>query len=204
MADGNRHGQRMRVCSRSATRHQERVWHYPQANHHSKSTSQFHCGTCPPDGAQPHLIRTLQIRTKDDLDPDFKWSGLLSAVRRAVVSTVHTTLLATPTQLVFGRDALLNISFQADWEYIKERKQKLIRQNNHRENATRKPYTYGVGDRVMIMQDPNRKHGSDRFIGPFTVTQVNNNGTVKLSKNADTGGAVHETWNIRNLEPCLA
>ena len=151
-----------------------------------------------------NLIRTLQIRTKDDLDPDFKWSGLLSAVRRAVVSTVHTTLLATPTQLVFGRDALLNISFQADWEYIKERKQRLIRQNNQRENATRKPYTYGVGDRVMIMQDPNRKHGTDRFIGPFTVTQVNNNGTVKLSKNADAGGAVHETWNIRNLEPCLA
>ena len=127
-----------------------------------------------------------------------------SSVRRAVNSTVHTTLRATPTQLVFGRDALLNISFQADWEYIKERKQKLIQQNNNRENATRKPHAYAVGDRVMILQDPNRKHGADRFAGPHTVTQVNNNGTVKLTKVANNGGAVSETWNIRNLEPYLA
>ena len=51
-------------------------------------------------------------------------------------STVHSTLRAMPTQLVFGRDTLLNISFQADWQYIKERKQKLIemrkREEEHR------------------------------------------------------------------------
>ena len=79
---------------------------------------------------------------------------------RAVNSTVHTTLRATPTQLVFGRDALLNISFQADWECIKERKQKLILQNNACENATRRDYTCKVGQEVYVKQDPNRKHGA--------------------------------------------
>ena len=147
-----------------------------------------------------NMLRTMELNDSGDLDPDFGWTGILSAVRRAVVSTVHTTLRATPTQLVFGRDAMLNISFQADWNYIKERKQKRILQNNKRENAKRQPYNYGIGDKVMIILDPNRKHGVDHYAGPYTVTQANNNGTVKISK-ATANGAVYETWNIRNLEP---
>ena len=151
-----------------------------------------------------NMVRVHQIRTKADLDANFGWTGILSAVRRAVISTVHTTLRATPTQLVFGRDAILNVSFQADWNYIKERKQRLILQNNKRENATRKDHVYTVGDHVMISQDTNRKHGSDPYKGPYTVTQINDNGTVQLTKAATNGGAVSQTWNIRNIYPCLA
>jgi transposase InsO family protein len=150
-----------------------------------------------------NMIRVWGIRTKKDLDKDFRWLGILSAVRQAIASTVHTTTRATPSQLVFGRDALLNVSFVADWQYIKERKQKLILQNNKKENKTRRPHQYQVGDRVMIKEDPNRKHGADRYSGPFTLTQVNNNGTVKLSKVARRGGAVIETWNVRNIDPCM-
>ena len=106
---------------------------------------------------------------------------------------------------MFGRDAVLNISFIADWQYIKDRKQKLILQNNKKENKTRRAHQYKVGDKVMIKEDPNRKHGSDRYSGPHTLTQVNDNGTVKLTKVARRrrGGAVTETWNIRNIDPCL-
>ena len=35
----------------------------------------------------------------------------------------------------------------------------------------------------------------------MTVTQVYDNGTVQLSK-ATNGGAVLQTWNIRNIKPC--
>ena len=150
-----------------------------------------------------NMIRTTGLTDASDLSDDYGFQGILSAVRRAVNSTVHTTLRATPSQLVFGRDALLNVGFQADWEYIKERKQALILQNNKRENATRREYTYSVGDRVMVSQDPKRKHGEPFFKGPYTVTQVNDNGTVKLTKTTG-GGAVTQTWNIRNLDPCMA
>ena len=77
-----------------------------------------------------NMICTHGIKGKDDLDDVFGWQGILSSVRQAVRSLVHTTMRATPTQLVFGHDALLNILFKADWQYIKERKQKLILQNN--------------------------------------------------------------------------
>ena len=148
------------------------------------------------------LIRSAGIRNKADVDEDFEFEGILSAARKAVNATVHTTLKATPAQLVFGRDALLNVSFQADWDFIKQRKQKLIVQNNKRENATRIPHTYNVGDAVMVRLDPNRKHGTDRFSGPWTVTRVNDNGTLQLRKDAVRGGAVYQTWNIRNVDPC--
>ena len=147
------------------------------------------------------MLRTRDIRGPEDL-PHGDWTGVLSAVRNAVRSIVHTTTRATATQLVFGRDAMLNVSFQADWNYIKERKQKLIVQNNKRENRTRIPHTYSPGDKVMIRQDPNRKHGSDLFKGPYTVVRQNDNGTVTLTRAAN-GGAVSQTWNIRNVDPCM-
>ena len=102
------------------------------------------------------MIATSTIQSKDDLDEDFKWNGLLAAIRQAVRCTVHTTTRATPTQLVFGRDALLNANFEANWQCIKERKQKRITQNNKRENAKREPHLYAEGDKVMIRLDPNR------------------------------------------------
>jgi hypothetical protein len=58
----------------------------------------------------------------------------------AMRATYHTTMQATPTQLVFGRDHMLNTKFEANWTYICERKQQIIRQNNIKENAKRIPH----------------------------------------------------------------
>ena len=53
----------------------------------------------------------------------------------------------------------------------------------------------------MVRLDPSRKHGEDFFKGPYTVSQVNENGTVKLTR-VTNKGAVSQTWNIRQIEPC--
>ena len=149
-----------------------------------------------------NMVRTQDLKDQDDLDKEFHLDGILSAIRCAVNSTVHTTTRATPTQLVFGRDALLNISFEADWQYIKERKQRRILQNNKQENLVRTDHTYSQGDKVMVRLNRSRKHGVTQYDGPYTVVGVNDNGTVQLSKVTNNGGAVYSTWNIRNLDPC--
>ncbi len=152
-----------------------------------------------------NLIVSHQVHDKDNLptglSDEESWMGILSAVAFAMRATIHTTTQATPTQLVFNRDAILNVKFQADWEYIKERKQRLIIQNNKRENKKRQPYVYQVGDKALIIQDNSRKHGADKQKGPYTVTRVYDNGTVKLRQDTPAGGAVSETWNIRNIIP---
>jgi len=100
---------------------------------------------------------------------------------------------------------MLNATFQADWQFIRERKQRLIIQNNKRENTKRKPHAHNAGDVVVVKAGNGRKHGSNPHLDPMRITQAYNNGTVKLVKVADHNrGAVSQTWNIRNVEPRMA
>mgnify|MGYP001297035559 CR=1 FL=1 len=41
----------------------------------------------------------------------------------ALRATIHATSQYTPAQLVFGRDHILNIKFQANWKNIRDQKQ---------------------------------------------------------------------------------
>jgi len=151
-----------------------------------------------------NMIRSAQIKDRRDLDYFLGFKGVLAACRKAMNFAVHTAARATPTQLVFGRDTMLNASFQADWQFIKERKQRLIIQNNKCENTKRKPHTYNVGDVVVVKAGTGFKHGSNPCLDPMRITQVNDNGTVKLVMVTNNGRAVSQTWNIRNVEPRMA
>ena len=67
-----------------------------------------------------NIIRTF---SKENLDEENPWGGILAATMFAVRATFHTTMQATPTQLVFGRDSILNTKFEANWAFIQQRKQ---------------------------------------------------------------------------------
>ena len=71
-----------------------------------------------------NMIRTFEAQ-EALLDEEDPWAGMLTAVMFATRATYHTTLKATPMQLVFGRDTVLNTKFEADWQLIKQNKQKL-------------------------------------------------------------------------------
>jgi hypothetical protein len=77
------------------------------------------------------LLRTAEIdgREMDEIDP---WGPFLSSAAYAIHSTFHTTLKATPGQLVFGRDMVLPIKFMADWGAIEQQRQKKMGHNNRR------------------------------------------------------------------------
>ena len=83
-----------------------------------------------------NIIRVLDTQSMDPEDP---WGGVLAAAMFALRATYHTTTQATPMQLVFSRDAILNTTFQANWKYIKDRKKKLIHENNKREKTRESP-----------------------------------------------------------------
>ena len=79
------------------------------------------------------ILRTFELE-KWELDEDNPWMEFLSAAAFAIRAMYHTTLQATPAQLVFGRDMLLLITTQANWELIRQRRQEEINGNNEREN----------------------------------------------------------------------
>ena len=141
-----------------------------------------------------NMVRTFELENKY-LDATNPWKGILSAVAFAIKSTIHTTTQSTPAQLVFGRDMMMNIQHKANWEFIRKRKQKLINPNNQKQNSKRIPYQYKVGEKVLLQIGTENKYETP-FSGPHHITEVNDNGTVKIQK-----GAVTDIVNIRRLSP---
>ncbi|GAX22752.1 putative transposase [Fistulifera solaris] len=141
------------------------------------------------------MLRTFELEERE-LDPIHTWKDFLSSVAFAIRATYHTTLEATPAQLVFGRDMILPITFRANWEALRQRRQQTIDKNNQRENASRIPHEYQVGDKVLY-----KKHGilcklSTPRHGPYEVTQRYANGTIRIRR-----GPVTERVNIRLVQP---
>ena len=82
-------------------------------------------------------LRTFELENRE-LSETEPWSPFLTAVAYAIHSTYHTTLQATPAQLVFGRDMFLTpFKFKADWACIRHQRQEAIIKNNVRENKSR-------------------------------------------------------------------
>ena len=120
----------------------------------------------------------------------------MTSVAYAVRSTYHTTLKATPGQLVFGRDMILPIRFKADWARIASRKQTIIDQSNKRENARRLLHDYNVGDKVLLTKPGIIPKMELPRTGPHIIEKVSTNGTVVIRD-----GAVSQRVNIRRLTP---
>jgi hypothetical protein len=113
----------------------------------------------------------------------------------AARATCHTTLQASPMQLVFGQDAILNITHMTDWEHIRQRKQARIDENNRRKNLSRRAHDCSIGDKMLVKARKNSKHELE-CSGPHKITQVNDNGTVCFQK-----GIVNDAFNIRRIKP---
>lgn len=59
------------------------------------------------------MLRTFELEERELNDND-PWSEFVSATGYAIRCTYHTTLEASPAQLVFGRNMLLPIKLEAN------------------------------------------------------------------------------------------
>ena len=78
--------------------------------------------------------------------------GILSSTMFAILSTVHTTTHHTPSQLVFGRDIILNINQKFNWQLVKQPKQGYQKENCHRQS-----HVYHTRDKVLL-KNPWKKN----------------------------------------------
>ena len=141
------------------------------------------------------MTKTFEAQ-KALMDEEDPWAGMLTAVMFATRATYHTTLKATPMQLVFGQDAVLNTQFEADYQLIKQNKQKIIHQNNQKENAKRIAHTYQIGDKVLFKEIEDNKYGNNPYSGPHIIRKVHPNDTVVVKMES-----VFETINICLIKP---
>ena len=63
-----------------------------------------------------------------------------------------------------------------------------MQRNNHQ---------YKVGDKILVKRKKNSKHELE-FMGPFSITQINDNGTVRFQK-----GIINDATNIHRINTFL-
>ena len=139
------------------------------------------------------MIRTKELDKLvfDYVDP---WGEVLSSVAWAIRASYHSTLQATPAQLVFGRDMLFNMKKIINWQLITENKRKQIARDNVRENTERIPHQYKVGDEVLRIKRSVQRKYSKYKTNPYRIKKVHANGTVTIAQ-----GVKHQIVSIRNI-----
>jgi hypothetical protein len=141
------------------------------------------------------MLRTAELDMADTVTSE-SLANFLSDASWAIRSTHHTVLKASPGAAVFGRDMLFDIPFVADWYKIGEFRQAQTDRNIARENSRRYDYDYVVGGQVLIKKDGKLRKSESRYQGPWTITQVHTNGTIRVQR-----GAQSERLNIRRVTP---
>jgi hypothetical protein len=61
-----------------------------------------------------NMLRSFDLE-QENLEEDNPFEYFLQSTAWAIRRTYHTTLQATPCQLVFGRDMIHNIASKANW-----------------------------------------------------------------------------------------
>jgi Integrase zinc binding domain len=133
-----------------------------------------------------HAVLNDMLQThcfsETEMDVDDPWSDILSSTAFTIWATCHGILEATPGQIVFNRDMVLPLKFNANWAYIAQKRQKQIVKDNQRENSKRIAHEYHVGDKVLYSKHGVLKKLDTPQRRPFEVTKVYTNGTVQPSQ----------------------
>ena len=141
-------------------------------------------------------LRSFGLEDRPLTKEEATFEPFLTACAYAIRCAHHTTLQATPGQLVFGRDMILPIKFNADWALIAQRRQERINYSNIYENKRRIQHDYKVGDKVLLAKPGILRKLATPRTGPYLVQQVFSNGTINIQK-----GAVIQRVNIRRVSP---
>jgi hypothetical protein len=122
--------------------------------------------------------------------------GTLNAVAFAMRATVHTTKSCHSFSIsVRSRCNPYNIGFEADWQYLKDRRQRMIRHNNECENARRVPHTYNVGNSVKVehLNIANMGH-------PKQIQGALHHGSCQYQRHTPSGSTQRCWCGLRNVE----
>jgi hypothetical protein len=92
---------------------------------------------------------------------------------------------------------LFDIPFIADWQKIREHRQRLTNLNNARENKGRMDYDYKVGQKVLIRKEGILRNAESRWHKyPLLITSVHTNGTITVQRRNKI-----ERMNIQRVKP---
>ena len=151
-----------------------------------------------------HLTMADMLRTSPPFTGDdwfLEVQRMLQAIAWAIRSTVNTAVQLTPGQMAFHRDMITASQVHVDWDRVRRTRTTAAVRNTARENASRIPHQYAIGQHVLVKLDPSDRKWklNAPFEGPFPIIKVFHNGTLRIQR-----GAYEETIHLRRLKPFLA
>jgi hypothetical protein len=147
----------------------------PQANHILEQTHQV----------IGNLLHSSHL-VAQDLNTVSAQQELLMPVMRAINTTFHTTLKASPAQLAFNNDMILPTFFAANWYAINNCKQAHSQSTTDAKNCKCIPHEFCLNDKVLIRRDignPYLGKLAKPTQGPFKIIDVQQlpiNGTILI------------------------
>ncbi len=149
-----------------------------------------------------HLTLGDHLRTAiyniDDWQDDV--NHLIQACAWAIRTTNPSNSPYNPSQLAFGMDMIFRQHMKIDWQMLKMQRRRQAIANKHKENQTRIPHTYNIGDKVLIVQKKYERQKKAKLSspteGPFTIVHIYTNGNVRINR-----GTYEEDISIRQLRP---
>mmetsp|Transcript_8558 Transcript_8558/g.12210 ORF Transcript_8558/g.12210 Transcript_8558/m.12210 type:complete len:242 (-) Transcript_8558:219-944(-) len=127
-----------------------------------------------------------------------KLRRVMQSMAFAIRTTIHSTSGYSPAEMIFNRDMIIHTKSIVDWDMVRKRYRDGQIRNNDRENRSRIPHEYRIGDKVLVITKVINREGKVkgfRHKGPFPVSKVFDNGTVEIKRrNYD------EAINVRQLK----
>jgi hypothetical protein len=139
-------------------------------------------------------IRTMELHKRKYDDTTV--NAIHQNVAYSLQATYHSSLAASPGQIIFGCDMIINAIYLANWKDLQARRQTQVRTNKPRENKSQLPHQYVVGDSVYIPKS-NIEQKLNPLQGPFFIEKTHTNGTVTIRLSP----TVSERINICRLHP---
>ena len=127
------------------------------------------------------VSRTFEL-TNYKFDPYDHCSNLLANASWAMHSTCHAALQATPGQLTFGHDMLLNVKHDANWDAFKKHCQTLIDSRFQTENHHCIDHDWKVGDQALIKASKINRKLNNPAEGPHDALQAFANGKALVQQ----------------------
>ena len=96
-----------------------------------------------------NLVRTFNI-SKNYVDKDDPWLGILSAAAFAIRSTTNIQNVYTMVLLIFFQNIILQIEYTVYWELLRQKNQMKINKDNINKNRHRVDRDYKFRDNLML------------------------------------------------------
>jgi hypothetical protein len=93
-------------------------------------------------------IRTMELHERQFDDTTI--NAVLQSVAYGLGSTYHSSFVASPSQIIFGRDMILKAFYLTNWKDLQTRRKIQIRHNNIRQNKSHISHEYKISDSVYI------------------------------------------------------